>query len=89
MSDPLSMTFGVLQESILGPLLFPVNINDLPLALNNCEVALYSDFAREPHLLEETLISRESPSGYKTETHDAANRCDTSPGQVAATNCPV
>ena len=55
------MTCGVPQESILGSLLFLVYFNDLPLARKNCEVAMYADdtilyyFAKEPHLLEETL----------------------------------
>ena len=43
LSAPQSIAFGVLQGSLLGPLLFITNINDLPSIVNSCEIQLYAD----------------------------------------------
>ena len=59
-SNVKHVKYGVLQGSSLGPLLFSISTNDLPLALNNACVSMYAD--------DSTMYTSETTASEVTET---------------------
>ena len=42
-SETMTMSYGVTQRSVLGPLMFIMYSNDIPNSLTNCKTTLFAD----------------------------------------------
>lgn len=84
-SSVISVTSGVPQGSHLGPLLFILFINDLPLVLKHCQILLYADDAKlfaQVDSVEDVCLVQEDLNSFVT-------WCEDNHMSVNASKCKV
>ena len=74
MSSKTPITFGAPQGSILGPLLFIIHMNDLPLHLNESYIDLFADDATQ-YTTSGTIQGVEDKINADIQTNSALDHC--------------
>ena len=85
-SDWLTVTSGVPQGSLLGPLFFIVYINDLPGVINkDCSIALYADDSK----MYRVISTQEDLSTFQSDIDKISDWCKMNKMRINTKECKI